>query len=93
MKSFRNRLSWYAQRCGQLPGPSVRVEPEVESALDEDLNPHPCEEDEEYSQARPNTEEMEKAISKFMDGMPDTYQYIPVCTSMYLYVLVCTCMY
>ena len=67
-----------------LSGSSERVEPEVESALDEDLNPHPCEEDEEYSQARPNTEEMEKAISKFMDGMPGTYQYIPVYTGLLL---------
>ena len=73
-----------------LSGSSERVEPEVESALDEDLNPHPCEEDEEYSQARPNAEEMEKAImemekaiSKFIEGMPGTHQYIPVYTGMY----------
>ena len=73
-----------------LPGQSERVEPEVESALDEDLDPHPCDEDEEYSQARPNAEEMEKAISKFMDGMPGTYQYIRVYTGMYWYIPVCT---
>ena len=66
-----------------LSGSSERVEPEVESAPDEDLDPHSCEEDEEYSQARPNTEEMEKAISKFMDGVPGTYQYIPVYSGMY----------
>ena len=54
-----------------LSGSSDRVEPEVKSAMDEDLDPHPCdEEDEEYIQARPNAEEMEEAISKFMDGMP-----------------------
>ncbi len=32
-----------------LPGPSERYVPVVESALDEDLDPHPCEEDEEFS--------------------------------------------
>ena len=76
--------------AAMLSGPSERVEPEVGSALDEDLDPHPCEEDEEYSQARPNTEEMENAISKFMDGMTGTYQYIPVYTGMYQYIPICT---
>ena len=40
----------------------------VESALDEDLDPYPCEEDEEFFKSRPNAEEMEQAISKFLDG-------------------------
>ena len=53
--------------AAMLPGPTERVEPEVES---ENPDPHPCEEDDEYFQARPNAEEMEEAISKFMDGMP-----------------------
>jgi hypothetical protein len=34
---------------------------------DEDL--HPCHEDEEFFGARPDTEEMEEAISEFMDGL------------------------
>ncbi len=38
--------------------------------MDEDLDPNPCEEDEEYFMSRPNAEEMEQAISKFLDGMP-----------------------
>ncbi len=31
-----------------LPGPSVRYIPVVESALDEDLDPHPCKENEKF---------------------------------------------
>ena len=38
--------------------------------LDEDLDPDPCEEDEEFFKSLPNAEEMEQAISKFLDGMP-----------------------
>jgi hypothetical protein len=38
--------------------------------MDEDLDPHPCEEDEEFFKSRPNDEEMEQAISTFLDGMP-----------------------
>ncbi len=47
-----------------LPGQSERYVPVVESAMDEDLDPHPCEED------RANAEEMEQAIRKFLDGIP-----------------------
>ena len=55
-----------------LPGPSEleRYEPVLESEVDEDLDPNPCEENEEYFKSRPNAEEMEQAISKFLDGMP-----------------------
>ncbi len=53
-----------------LPGLSERYVPVVESAIDEDLDLHPCEEDEEIFKSRPNEEEMEQAISKFLDGMP-----------------------
>ena len=42
----------------------------VESPVDEDQDPHPCEEDEEFFKSRPDAEEMEEAISKFLDGMP-----------------------
>ena len=38
--------------------------------LDEDLDPDPCEEDEEFFKSRPNAEEMEQASSKFLDGLP-----------------------
>ena len=38
--------------------------------LDEDLDPDPCKEDEEFFKSRPNAEEMEQAISEFLDGMP-----------------------
>ncbi len=31
-----------------LPGPSERYEPVLESEVDEDLDPNPCEEDEEF---------------------------------------------
>jgi hypothetical protein len=53
-----------------LPGLSERYVPLVESALDEDLDPHPCEEDEEFFKLRPSAEEMEQASSKFLDGSP-----------------------
>ncbi len=53
-----------------LPVPSERYVPVVQSQLDEDLDPHPCEEDEEFFKSRPNAEEMEDAISKFLDAMP-----------------------
>ncbi len=38
--------------------------------MDEDQDPNPCEEDEKVFKARPNAEEMEAAISKFLDAMP-----------------------
>ena len=63
-----------------LPVPSERYVPVVESALDEDLDPHPCKEDEEFFKSRPDAEEMGQAISKFLY----------VCTSIYWYVLVHT---
>ncbi len=53
-----------------LPEPSERYVPVVETALDEDLDPHPCEEDEEFFKSRPDQEEMEHAISRFLDDMP-----------------------
>ncbi len=53
-----------------LQGPSERYVPVVETALDDDLDPHPCEEDGECFKSRPDQEEMEHAISKFLDGMP-----------------------
>ena len=33
------------------------------------MDPDPCEEDEEFFKSRPNAEEMEQTISKFLDGM------------------------
>ena len=52
------------------PGLSERYVPAQESVLDEDLDRDPCEEDEEFFESRPNAEEMEQAIGKFLDGMP-----------------------
>ncbi len=68
-----------------LPRPTERLVPlavpEAQGAMDEDLDPNPCEEDEEFFKARPNAEEMEAAaISKFLDGMPaletDGFQHL-----------------
>ena len=53
-----------------LPWPSERYVPAQESVLDEDLDPDPCEEHEEFFESRPNAEEMKQAIGKFLDGMP-----------------------
>ncbi len=50
--------------------------------FDEDLDPHPCEEDEEFFKSRPDAEKMEQAIGKFLYVC---YQYILVCTRMYHY--------
>ena len=38
--------------------------------MDDDLDREPCEEDEEFFESRPNAEQMEQAIGKFLDGMP-----------------------
>ncbi len=69
------------QCCQPVPGPSERYVLLPESELDEDLDPHPCEEDEEFFKSRPNAEEMEQAISKFLDAMPavesDHFQQLP----------------
>ena len=35
----------------------------------EDGDPHPCPEDAEYFECRPDAEDMEEAIGKFMEGM------------------------
>ena len=70
-----------------LPGPSERVEPEVESALDEDRDPNPCEEDEEYVQARPNAKKRKMQVCTGM------YQCILVNTNMNHYAPVCTSAY
>ena len=56
--------------AAMLPGPTERLVPEAEGAMDEDRDPNPCEEDEEFFKARPNAEEMEAAISKFLYAMP-----------------------
>ncbi len=53
-----------------LPGPTERLVPEAEGALEQDLDPHPCKEDEFFFKTRPNTEEMEEAISKFLNVIP-----------------------
>ena len=52
------------------PELSERYVPAQESVLDEDLDRDPCEEDEDFFESRPNAEEMEQAIGKFLDGMP-----------------------
>ena len=52
------------------PGLSERYVPAQESVLDEDQDSDPCQEDEEFFESRPNAEEMEQAIGKFLDGMP-----------------------
>ncbi len=58
---------WYREEYEPVQS---RFVPEVRSALDDDLDPSPCEEDEEFFKARPNAEEMEQAISIFLDVMP-----------------------
>ncbi len=87
-----------------LPRPSEWYEPVLESVVDEDMDPNPCEEDEEFFKSRPNAEEMEQAIRK-KSGRKDQAQeggwhmikwslpFLEVYTSLYQSVTVCTSMY
>jgi len=43
--------------------------PSADHASMEDGDPHPCPEDEEFFECRPDTADMEEAIGKFMEGM------------------------
>ncbi len=43
--------------------------PSADQASMEDGDPHPCPEDEEFFQSRPDAVDMEEAIGKFMEGM------------------------
>ncbi len=72
LNSFHYSFRGTHRDAAMLPGPSEKTVPEVQPALDDDLDPGPlpCEEDEDVFKARPNAEEMEQAISKFLDAMP-----------------------
>ena len=43
--------------------------PSADHASMEDGDPHPCPEDEEFFECRPDAADMEEAIGKFMEGM------------------------
>ncbi len=43
--------------------------PSADHASTEDRDPHPCPEDEEFFECRPDAADMEEAIGKFMEGM------------------------
>jgi hypothetical protein len=43
--------------------------PSADQASMEDGDAHPCPEDEEFFQCRPDAADMEEAIGKFMEGM------------------------
>ena len=43
--------------------------PSADHASMEDRDPHPCPEDEEFFECRPDAADMEEAIGKFMEGM------------------------
>ncbi len=78
-----------------LPGESERYVPVVKSALDEDLDPYPCEEDEEFFKiahvdaslhgSRPHS-----SRGSLVSVQCSTYQYVLVCACTYLFILVCT---
>ncbi len=61
-----------AMRLALLPGPSERYVQLPESELGEDLDTHPCKEDEEFFKSRQNTEATEQVISSslFLDALP-----------------------
>ncbi len=44
--------------------------PSADHASMEDRDPHPCPEDEEFFECRPDAADMEEAIGKFMEGSP-----------------------
>ena len=43
--------------------------PSADHASTEDRDPHPCPEDEEFFECRPDAVDMEEVIGKFMEGM------------------------
>ncbi len=43
--------------------------PSADHASMEDRDPHPCPEDEEFFECRPDAADVEEAIGKFMEGM------------------------
>ncbi len=62
--------------------------PSADQASMEDGDPHPCPEDEEFFQSRPDAAGMEEAIGKFMEGMENAL-VTPPCTS---FCRVCQCL-
>jgi hypothetical protein len=64
--------------------------PSADQASMEDGDPHPCPEDEEFFECRPDTADMEEAIGKLYLYKISTYKYILVCTAMYCHELVYT---
>ncbi len=81
--------------------------PSADQASMEDGDPHPCPEDEEFFECRPDAADMEEAIGKFMEGMENCVvgqfgqhlvsisrgKYIAVRTRTYQYIPVCTELY
>ena len=45
--------------------------PSADHACMEDRDPHPCPEDEEFFECRPDAADMEEAIGRFMEGMEE----------------------
>ncbi len=57
LNSFNYSFRGTHRDAAMLPGPSEKTVPEVQPALDDDLDPIPCEEDEDVFKARPNADE------------------------------------
>jgi hypothetical protein len=68
-----------------LPGPSERYEPVLESVVDKDMDPNPCEEDEFFFHG------MNPQVYRVVCTI--IYRSVHVHTSTYLYILICTSMY
>ncbi len=69
---------------------AVMPPPSADHASMEDRDPHPCPEDEEFFESRPDSADMEEAIGKFMEGMEKQNTLVtPPCTSFWR---VCQCL-
>jgi hypothetical protein len=60
-----------------LPGQTEKFVSEAEDAVEEDLDPNPCWEDEEFFKLRPDGEEMART-GRYIPVHTSTLQYIPV---------------
>jgi hypothetical protein len=49
----------------------LQTPPNQGNGEDEDPDPSPCDEDEDFFQGSPDAEDMEEAISKFLEGMEE----------------------
>ena len=65
---FQHRVVWFAPRHCHWHAATCCCDSAVHASSEEG-DPHPCTEDEEFFETRPDAADVEEAISKFMEGM------------------------